>query len=176
MSKIVLKEVRLSFPSLWETEKYNGEDTGKFTATFLVPKDDPQAKKLKGLITEVAQDKFGKPIPKTVKFCLVDGDEKEYDGYAGMWAIKASTKRRPVVIDRDKTPIVEADDKVYAGCYVNASIDFWAMDNKFGKRILANLNGIQFASEGDSFGGGGNAMDDFDAMDDGDLGDDDPFA
>jgi len=161
MSKIILNSVRLSFPSLWETEKYNGQDTGKFGATFLIKKDDPQAKILKDAVIQAAEAKFGKPIPKTVKYCLNDGDEKEYDGYEGHWAIKATTKRRPVVIDQSKTTIAEADNKIYAGCYVNASIDIWCMDNNYGKRVLASLNGIQFAKDGESFGVSGNAMDDF---------------
>lgn len=36
--KVLLKNVRLSFPSLFKTEQYAGEDTGKFAATFLIPK------------------------------------------------------------------------------------------------------------------------------------------
>ena len=38
--KVMLKNVRLSFPSLFATEVYGGEDTGKFAATFLIPKSD----------------------------------------------------------------------------------------------------------------------------------------
>jgi len=82
-----------------------------------------------------------------------------------MWAIKANTKRRPVVINRDKTPIVEDDDILYAGCWVNASIEVYGMENQYGKRVGCQLNGIQFLKDGDSFGAGGNAMDDFDSLD-----------
>jgi len=35
MSKLILKDVRLSFPSLFETELYNGNDTGKYAAYSL---------------------------------------------------------------------------------------------------------------------------------------------
>lgn len=165
MSKIILKNVRLSFPSLWCTEVYNGTDTEKYAATFLIPKDDKQAEVLKKAVVAAAEEKFGKPVPKSVKYCLVDGDDKEYGGYADHWAIKATTKRRPVVIDRDKTPLAEDDNKVYAGCYVNASIEIWVMDNQYGKRVLASLNGIQFAKDGEAFGASSSAMDDFDALD-----------
>lgn len=166
MSKIILKNVRLSFPSLWETEAYNGVDTGKFGATFLLDKDADadQIKEIKAALVNAAEDKFGKPVPKSVKFCLQDGDEKEYDGYANTYAIKATTKKRPAVIDRSKTPVAEADGVIYAGCYVNASIDIWVMDNSYGKRVLASLNGVQFAKDGETFGVGGNAADDFDAL------------
>ena len=38
--KVMLKNVRLSFPSLFKTEQYAGEDTEKYAATFLIPKSD----------------------------------------------------------------------------------------------------------------------------------------
>lgn len=181
MSKMVLKNVRLSFPSLWSTEVFNGQDTGKYAASFLVEKDSKQGKELAALVKQVGEEKFGKGA-KGVKFCIKDGDDPElgYDGYAGMWAIKANTKRRPVVIDRSKTPVTEDDNVVYAGCYVNVSIDVYAMDNQWGKRVGCQLNGLQFAKDGEAFGGGGNAMDDFEEIesDSGsamDFDDDSPF-
>lgn len=160
-----LSNVRLSFPSLWVTEKYKGEDTGKFTASFLIPKDDPQLKEIKKAMIACAEAKWGKPLPKAVKMsALKDGDETEYDGYEGMMSVKCATQRRPVIVDRDKSLIVEADDKVYAGCYVNAVISFWAMDNQYGKKVLGNLDGIQFNAAGEPFGASNTAMDDFDEL------------
>jgi len=164
MAKIILKNVRLSFPSLWETETYNGTDTGKYAASFLVEKDSAQGKALAKAVKDVAEEKFGKPVPKGVKYALKDGDEVEYDGYAGNWAIKANTKKRPVTIDLKKTPVTENDNVLYAGCYVNASIEVYAMDNQYGKRVGCQLNGVQFAKDGESFGAGGSAMDDFEAV------------
>lgn len=149
---IMLRNVRLSFPCLWETETYNGVDTEKFAATFLIAKDSPDAKAIQKAVLNAAEEKFGKPLPKGLKYCLMDGDEKETDGYAGHWYVKATTKRRPHVIDRDRTPLVEEDGKPYAGCYVNAMISLWVMDNQYGKRVLANLEGIQFAKDGEPFG------------------------
>jgi hypothetical protein len=55
--------------------------------------------------------------------------------------------------------------KVYSGCYVNASIELWAQDNKFGKRINATLMGVQFLRDGARLVGGGVASaDDFEAI------------
>lgn len=48
---------------------------------------------------------------------------------------------------------------IYRGCYVNIQIDFWAQDNNYGKRINAEVKLVQFAGEGESFGGGGAAAD-----------------
>lgn len=175
--KIVLKNVRLSFPSLFQTELYNGTDTEKFAATLLIDKNDAQVAALKEAMKSVATEKFGNNMPKSLKSCLQDGDEKEYDGYAGCIAIKATTKRRPVVIDGSKTPIIEDDNKIYAGCYVNASIDLWCMDNQYGKRVLASLNGVQFASDGEAFGNSSNsALSDFETIESTPVQNDDPFS
>ena len=88
-------------------------------------------------------------------------DEITYEGYAGHWAIKANTKRKPAVLNRDKTPITDIDDIVYPGCYVNASIEIYAMDNQWGKRVGCQLNGLQFHSDGEPFVKGGLDDDDF---------------
>ncbi len=174
--KIVLKNVRLSFPSLFQTEMYNGTDTEKYATTLLIDKDDPQVTALRDAMKKVAAEKFGNSIPKSLKWCIQDGDEKEYDGYAGCIAIKATTKRRPVVIDGSKTPIADEDGKIYAGCYVNASIDLWCMDNNYGKRVLASLNGVQFARDGDAFGTNSNsALSDFEEIEVAPTAPSDPF-
>jgi len=70
-------------------------------------------------------------------------------------------------LNKDKSPVVEADGVIYSGCYVNAIIDLWAQDNQFGKRINATLLGVQFAYDGDAFasGGSGVSVDDFDDLD-----------
>lgn len=39
-------------------------------------------------------------------------------------------------------------------------LEFWAQDNKFGKRVNATLMGVQFFRDGDAFSGGGAASDD----------------
>jgi hypothetical protein len=69
--------------------------------------------------------------------------------------VSAASKTRPLVLDSNKTPLTDEDGKPYGGCYVNASIEIWAQDNQFGKRINAQLRGIQFVKDGDAFGGGG---------------------
>jgi hypothetical protein len=82
--------------------------------------------------------------------------------------LKASTKRRPLVITRDKTPIVESDNIVYAGCYVNAIVSLWAQNNQYGKRINAQLDAVQFVRDGEPFGDGGVSPNEFDAFGDDD--------
>jgi hypothetical protein len=161
--KIKLQNVRLSFPSLFKKSSYNGEET-KFEATFLLSKDlqKDQVEAIRDSIKTMTKDDLkGVKLPPE-KLCLRDGDAVDYDGYNGHMSLKASSKRRPLVIDRDKTPLTEEDGVVYGGCYVNAQIELWAQDNNYGKRINATLLGVQFARDGDAFVSGASVdADDF---------------
>lgn len=164
-TRIMLTNVRLSFPDLFVARAFNASTEPKFKATFLIDKNDSQIKVIEAAIREAAVAKFGAAKADAIikqirnnpnKFCFQDGDTKDYDGYAGMMAISASNKTRPTVIDRDKTPLDSSDGKPYAGCYVNASVEFFGYDNS-GNGISASLRGVQFVSDGDAFSGGGAA-------------------
>ena len=165
MAKIKLQNVRLSFPSLFRRAVFGGEET-KFEGTFLLPKDDPQNAAIEDAIAALTKEKFKGKALSADRVCYKDGDTIDYDAYAGNMSIKASSVKRPLVIDTDRSPLSEDDGKPYAGCYVNVILELWAQDNNFGKRINANLLGVQFAKDGDPFGDGATAsIDDFDAID-----------
>lgn len=166
MSKIKLSNVRLSFPSIFKRASFDGND-GKFEATFLLNKKTQadQIDQLQSAIDQAIKDAKVK-VPKD-KFCLKDGDDFDYDGYEGHMAFKASTNKRPTVIDRDKSPLAEDDGKPYAGCYVNAIVDIWIQNNNYGKRANGNLFGVQFFADGESFGAGDvDVTDEFDELED----------
>lgn len=171
MAKIKLQNVRLSFPSLFRKAVFNGEET-KFEATFLLDKEAhaDTIKEIKAAISEKLKTDLKGAKLASDKICLKDGDEIDYEGYDGCMSIKASNNKRPLVIDNDKTPLSEDDNRVYAGCYVNAVIELWAQNNNYGKRINANLLGVQFYKDGEPFGDGGvsASVDDFDAFEDDD--------
>lgn len=58
---------------------------------------------------------------------------------------------------------------LYSGAYVNVIFEIYAQDNKFGKRVNAQLKGIMFSKKGEALGGGGTAaaQNDFDDFADG---------
>lgn len=168
MSKIKLQNVRLSFPSLFRKAVFSGEET-KFEGTFLLDKETQADKiaEIEKAIADLTADKLKGVKLKADKICLKDGDDIDYDGYAGHMSIKASNGKRPMVLDRDRTPLSEDDNRPYSGCYVNAVLELWAQDNQYGKRINANLLGVQFFKDGQPFGDGVSASaDDFDAFGD----------
>ncbi len=166
--KIALKNVRLAFPNLFEAKGING-GAPTFSASFLLETDHPSVKVIQDAIDKVGQEKWGAKWPtvkngleKQDKLALHDGDVKaDYAGFAGNFYLNANNKTRPLVIDRDKSPLDSTDGKPYAGCYVNASVELWCQDHAtHGKRVNASLRGVQFLKDGDAFAGGGAASDD----------------
>lgn len=164
--KIKMQNVRLSFPSLFQTATFGGEDTGKYEATFILDKTEHAKviEQVKAAMAQLAKERLKGKLPPADKLCFKDGDDLDREEFQGKMTIKASTKKRPLVIDSDKTPLAEADGKPYAGCYVNAIISLWAQDNQYGKRINAQLDGVQFRADGEPFGDGGISVDAFDAF------------
>lgn len=170
MPNITIKNARLSFPSLFKKAVFEGKE-GKYEATLLFPKSD--TKTYNAIISAIEACKSSNKIRvPEAKYFIKDGDELEYDGCEGMWAVKASNNKRPTIINRDKTPIIEEDEIIYGGCYVNAIIDPWAQNNQFGKRINANLLGVQFLKDGQPFSDGGKVADSDDFDDVSEDGDD----
>jgi hypothetical protein len=170
MAKVVLRDVRLSFPDLFEAQQFEGTGPYYYRATFLFPEKSDNYKKVMEAIEEVAKEKWAAKAPGILKAalatpnktCLVDGDTKDYNGFAGNWALSAARNQDagpPRIVDRAKNPLVAADGKLYGGAYVNATVELWAQDNKYGKAIRATLVNVQFVKDGESFGGAAPATD-----------------
>jgi len=174
--KVKLTNVRLAFPALFEAKSIAGsEGAPAYGATLLI---DPATQKplideINKAIDAVAVEKWGAKasshlvaMRKGNKVALHDGDEKaQYAGFPGVMFVASRSTVRPVVIDKDKSPLVAEDGKPYGGCYVNATIQLWAQDNTYGKRVNAQLLGVQFLRDGDSFGGGAiGSVEDFDDL------------
>lgn len=165
MATIVkLPNVRLAFPDLYEPRAFEEGQEPKYGATFLIPKTNTKlvAEIQKAIKAEAAAKWGGKAdsVLKSIednsmKYCFINGEKKsDYDGYADHWALAAKAKARPLVIDRDRSPLTISDGRPYGGCYVNSSVEIWAQDNKWGKGMRATLRGVQFNKDGDAFAGG----------------------
>jgi len=172
MSKVKLSNVRLSFPSLFEATSFEGSKPS-YKATFILDKAKDAAaiatinKAIDAEITDKWKGKLKRANLKGV--CLRDGAEKsDMDGYSDKVVfISSSSSKRPPVVDKDLSPLTETDGKPYAGCYVNATIELWAQDNNFGKRINAQLRAVQFLRDGEPFGDkGANPEEEFSKVED----------
>lgn len=157
-NKIKLTNVRLSYPNLFTPREPEPGKPPEFSASLILDKvkDRAQIEALEKLIDRVALDKFRRKMGLKHRG-LRDGNEKaDRDGYGDevmFITAKAKKDRRPVVVDADKTPLVDGDPKPYAGCYVNASVRAFAYDHATGgKGVGFGLLAIQFVKDGPSFG------------------------
>lgn len=177
---IVLKNVRLSFPSLFrktkmnydhsrdhlltkeELEKIAKEQKLAYEASFLLDKKEhketiAQIRKVmenvlkENNITDNAQKE------KLINIKLKDGDEMTtsdglaYQGHQGKVSIQAKSSFEFSRLNQMKKPTTEEDSLFYAGCYVNAVITIGFIKNTYGKFLAVNLGAIQFNDDGEKF-------------------------
>jgi len=176
--KLLLKNARIAFPCLFTPRAFEMDGDRAFSAHLIIEKGGETAAQVLNACRSAAEEKWGsakgnalfEALRKQDRICLHDGDQKsDYDGFGGMLYVSARSpsERRPLVIDADKTHLREEEGRPYAGCYVNALLELYGQDNKYGKRINASLKGIQFVRDGDAFGGAAPAKeDDFDDVSD----------
>ena len=154
---IRIKGVRLSYPHLFE--KWAGEEgqEKKYSARFLLSKKTHKAEiaALREHLEKFQKEngKGKKAAPRKWFFRDGDHEDETAEEVKGHWYIASSEKIRPNVINKDKSPLTEEDDVIYAGCFVNALINPWWQNNKFGIRINANLLAVQFVKDGERFSG-----------------------
>lgn len=200
--------VRLAFVHVFSkrpgmTNADGSKSPDKFEINPIFRPDGANAQRLRDAITEVAKEKYGTKIVKdddgnevpAYKLVLSEfeddqagirkGNRKKdksgniYDGFEGMSYVVARNEARPLVIDRDKTPLSAEDGRPYGGCYGTVHVDVWAL-NKPGlkKRIVTDQKGVQFTRDGDAFSAGAPPAkpDDFDNLSAANDGDEDAAA
>ena len=184
--KMVLRNVRLSYEHIFKASKFDeSQETAKYSATLIIPKDHPDVKALKKAFMEAGQEKFptaftGAAWPRGYSCALKDADvdtnntgellSENNPEYKGSYVLRADSVSRPIVLDRRKAAITEEDGIIYSGCYVNVSLNVAGYEfGKMTRGVKCYLNGVQFVKDGERFGG--DASNDFDSLD----GDDDDF-
>ena len=188
---ILLPAARVAFVQVFTPRAFEEGMEPVYSLTALLDPNIPEHKAAIKQVRKAAADLMveawgSKKVDlKHVCFGFADDDMAErYDGYEGMFWVRVKNKRRPVVIDRDKSALAEDDGRLYSGSFCNVSMDMWCQKkSKYGKNISGNLRGVQFVRDGDAFGGQKVDVDkEFPDMtastasaDDDDLDDDAPF-
>ena len=151
---IKLLDVRLSYPHLFELWGKNEKDKKKYSGRFIMPNSTHEAENeaLREYLAKLKKDWFPNGGVKSDGLFHRDGDNDDKPELEDAWYVAASETMRPQVIGRRREVITEADDIVYAGCYVNALIKPWKQNNEHGKKINANLIAVQFVRDGERFG------------------------
>lgn len=179
--KVLIRNARLAFPILFKADTVNGEGAPAYSCSLLLTDNatasmdggatfDPAEQVIHKAIDAVGKAKWKEKAPAILKaliaqdkVCLHDGDLKgQYEGFEETRYVSARSQvsQKPRVLDRDKTELEEADGRPYAGCYVNASLELWPQDNKYGKRVNARVRIVQFVKDGDAFGASAPVSDD----------------
>lgn len=147
-----------------EYNKKKKEEERIWSTMTLIPKSDKGTiKRFKALIEDVAAEKWGENIPKTLKISFRDGDKEGKGGvpegteagtapYGGNYFVSARSDRQPGVVDRDRQPILDASG-VQSGDYGCISFNCYAWENEHGKGIAFGLGNIQFIKKGEALGG-----------------------
>lgn len=176
---VVLKDVRISYPHLFEPYAPEADQPEKYSAAFMFPKSDEATynRLIKGYEAAIEQGKKGKQgqafaaaVGKK-KFWnpIQDGDEKDDATYHGHWYINAKNDRKPQVVDRRRNPIQneeEAEDLIYAGSYVNASVDLYPFGRNGNFGVGIALGNVQQYRDGERLDGRSTAEEDFEVYDD----------
>lgn len=191
-TKVKLKDVRIAFIDSLIGAAQDYQDNGRFrhSATFLVEPGSANDKLIEAAFKaeaaavwpKKAQAKIDEFKPQSNKCCYQKGDTKEYDGFEGMMALSGHRQAkdgRPLLLDsmagEDGKPakLMGSDGKfypgkegrIYAGCYVNATVEIYAQDGQ-NPGLRCALLGVQYLREGDSFGGASKGReDDFEVVD-----------
>lgn len=184
---IRIDNVRLSYPHLAEPWAKTEADTPRYSCTGILPKDThAEARKLilrriKSLLKSEGKD--GRPLSLPAdKLFLRDGDanvtasdddEEDADTtetarpeYANAWTVAAAERKSKPSLRNKRGRVCSKteEDEFYAGCFVNLWIRPWFQNNKFGKRMNANLVMVQFRKDGDPLGGGRISESDLDSQ------------
>lgn len=178
--RIRIDNVRFSYPHL--AKPYSGEDGSepKYGIVGIMPKETHAA--AKELIDEhnesLLKDAKIKGLPSDKKYCR-DGDDSGKEEYADAWTVSAreAANRPPSLRNASKQKVEREDaDAVFQpGYWGSILIRPWVQNNKYGKRINAGLDAVQFVKKDEVFAQGRLTDDDvddaFDSFDD----DDDAF-
>jgi len=167
MSKLILQNVRCSYVFIDEPrkDKEKPDQKGKYSIQVLIPKDDPQVKKIKSTMVAVAKEKFGDTVKLgMLKLPLRDGDEERDSAeYEGMYFLNANGAKKPGVVTRSNKPATEEDieEMGYSGCYFHVSINMYGFKVDGNKGVACGLNNIMLRKTGERLDGSEAATDTF---------------
>ena len=152
------KNVQINYESIFTPSAAVPGADEKFSVQIVADKDSEFSQRVHAIQDQIGETTWGDTWPQVKRqleaqdrLALRDGDIKG-GNVAGKNFMNASNKSRPLVINRDRTPLAETDNVIYNGCNCNVKIELWAQNHpSYGKRINAKLLGVQFHSDGEPF-------------------------
>lgn len=176
--------VRISYPTVVTPRAFAAGDDPKFSVVMMFDKKNKDhmsflkdiREDLQACLEEKWPDAANRPRTPLVGATLSpikDGDKtvnregipykEKNPEYEGHFFIRASTKKKPVLADRNCQEIIDANE-IYGGCFCKVRLNVYAYAMPKSKGLTFGLNGVQKWGDGESFGGSREAMDEmFDA-------------
>lgn len=169
-TRIMLKNVVMAFPALAEPQSF-GEGEPAYGAKFPITPNSEHQKAIEAAILAEAKEAWKDKADSVLKMLVEDGKlaftkkvyrskktGEPYQGFDGTHYLSArNAKTQPSVYNQygeEVTGKGEIERQAFSGAVVNASVEIWAQDNKWGRRINCSLRGVMLTGEGENFGGG----------------------
>ena len=169
-TQIRIKNVVLAFPALAEPQAF-GEGEPAYGAKFPIKPNSEQHKAIEAAMLEVAKEEWKDKGESVLQMLVDDGKVafvkkvykskktgEPYQGFEGAHYLSArNSQTQPTIYNAYGDPVVgkaEIERQAFSGAVVSASLEIWAQDNKWGRRINCSLRGILLTGEGENFGGG----------------------
>jgi len=169
-TRIMLKNVVLAFPALAEPNSF-GEGEPAYGAKFPIKPNSEQQKAIEAAIIAEATEAWKDKADSVLKMLEEDGKVafakkvyrskktgEAYQGFDGAHYLSTrNAKTQPTVFNQYGEELSgkgEIERQAFSGAVVNASVEIWAQDNKWGRRINCSLRGVMLTGEGENFGGG----------------------
>lgn len=169
-TRIMLKNVVLAFPALAEPQSY-GDGDPAFGAKFPIEPGSPNQNLIEEAMLAEANAQWDDKGESVLKMLIEDGkvcfskkvyrSKKTGDAYQGFegkhYLSSRNASTQPTVFNQFGDQVTakgEIERQAFSGAVVAASVEIWAQDNKWGRRINCTLRGVMLTGEGESFGGG----------------------
>ena len=156
---ITTGKVRASYAHVFQPHTAPGSSDARYSITLLIPKTDTTTLNAVYSAIELAkqagvQKTFGGVMPPVINTPIYDGDGTRPNGEPfgaecrGHMVLRASSREQPSVVDLNVQPILNPAE-VYSGCYIRASLDFFAYNQSGNRGIGCGLNAVQKIEDGE---------------------------
>ena len=145
-TKVITGKCRASFVHIFEPQSVNGSEP-KYSISLIIPKSDTETiGRIQTAIDEAIEagitGKWSGKRPPNLKLPLRDGDLERPDdpAYADSYFINANSTEKPGIVDRKRVPVTDPL-MIYSGCFVRASINFYAFNTNGNRGV--GIEGVE---------------------------------
>lgn len=170
-TQIMLKNIMLAFPALAEPQSL-GDGEPAYGAKFPIEPGSENHKAIEAAIRAEAEAQWKDKAASVLsmleedkKLCFIKGTYRSkktgeaYEGFENKFYLSTrNAKTQPTVFNEYGDQLEKKGDierQAFSGAIAKGvSIEIWAQDNKWGRRVNCTLRGVMLSGEGENIGGG----------------------